>query len=108
MHRPEARHTEPDPLVDLHAHYLARSVVEEVRRGAFGPHVRAVDAGDATRFSFPATTSRPLPRGMTGLQDRIDHLDQCGIDIQVLATWIDMFGYDLPEETSAQYHTRIN
>ncbi len=45
---------------------------------------------------------------MMDLQERIRHLDQCEINIQVLSTWIDMFGYDLPEDVGIRYHTRIN
>ena len=95
-------------VVDLHAHYLAPSLVEHIRRGEFSPHVRVTGGPDRTRFLFPTTTSRLLLARMTDTRERIRHLDQCEIDIQVLSTWIDMFGYDLPEDVAVSYHTRMN
>ncbi|MGH9104171.1 MAG: amidohydrolase family protein [Acidimicrobiales bacterium] len=94
--------------IDLHAHYLAPSAVERIRRGEAAPHVRLDGAPDEPRFAFPTTTSRVVSERMTDLEDRIHHLDESGIAIQVLSTWIDMFGYDLPEEIAATYHTWIN
>jgi aminocarboxymuconate-semialdehyde decarboxylase len=98
----------PVETVDFHAHYLAPSVVEYIRGGSYRPHVLAIGNAEETRFQFPTTTSRPLTSRMMDLQERIRHLDQCEIDIQVLSTWIDMFGYDLPEDVGIRYHTRIN
>jgi len=94
--------------VDFHAHYLAPSVVEHIRGGIYAPHVRATGGMDDTCFQFPTTTSRMLTSKMIDIQERIRHLDQCEISIQVLSTWIDMFGYDLPEDIAVRYHTRIN
>jgi aminocarboxymuconate-semialdehyde decarboxylase len=45
---------------------------------------------------------------MTELTRRIQHLDACGIGVQVLSTWIDMFGYDLTEDVAVRYHREIN
>jgi aminocarboxymuconate-semialdehyde decarboxylase len=98
----------PGEIIDLHAHYLAPSVVSGIRAGAFGPQLRAAGPPERTRFEFPATLSRVLPPAMTDLAGRIAHLDACGIDVQVLSTWIDMFGYDLTEDTAARYHTQVN
>jgi aminocarboxymuconate-semialdehyde decarboxylase len=95
-------------LVDLHAHYLAPSVVADIRAGAFAGQVRAAGPPGQTRFKFPTSATRVLLPAMTDLDARIAHLDECGIDVQVLSTWIDMFGYDLAEDTAVRYHTRIN
>jgi len=97
-----------EEITDVHAHYLAPSVVEHIRRGAFGEHVQAAGGGDDVRFQFRTTASLPLFTRMTDTRERIRHLDQCGIDIQVLSTWIDMFGYDLPEDIAVSYHTAVN
>jgi aminocarboxymuconate-semialdehyde decarboxylase len=95
-------------LIDFHAHYLAPSLVERIQRGEFGPHLTATGQPGQTRFRFPETTSRSLFGAMTDIQERIRHLDECHITIQVLSTWIDMFGYDLPEDVATTYHTRVN
>lgn len=96
------------PITDMHAHYLAPSVVRRLRGGEAEPHIRVEDAGGSARFAFPSSVSRTLEPRMTGLADRLRHLDECGIDVQVLSTWIDMFGYDLPEDVAVRYHTWIN
>lgn len=95
-------------LIDFHAHYLAPDLVERIQAGEFGPHLTATGQPGLERFRFPTTTSRPLFGAMTDIPERIRHLDECGITIQVLSTWIDMFGYDLPEEMAVTYHTRVN
>jgi aminocarboxymuconate-semialdehyde decarboxylase len=97
-----------EQIIDVHAHYLSPSVVSLIRRGAFGGHVRAIGDGGEVRFRFRTTTSLPLFARMTDTRERLRHLDQCGIDVQVLSTWIDMFGYDLPEDTAVGYHTAVN
>lgn len=108
MTLPTADRSGATRVVDVHAHYLAPEVVAQLQDGRAAPHVTVREAGDDVRFGFPTTTSRVLDPKMSDLDNRIDHLDQCGIDVQILSTWIDMFGYDLPEEVAAEYHGWIN
>jgi aminocarboxymuconate-semialdehyde decarboxylase len=104
----DEEHPATMPITDLHAHYLAPSVIRRLRGGDAEPHIRVEDAGDSVRFAFPSSVSRTLEPRMADVVDRLRHLDECGIDIQVLSTWIDMFGYDLPEDVAVRYHTWIN
>jgi aminocarboxymuconate-semialdehyde decarboxylase len=94
--------------VDVHAHYLAPSVLDAIRSGEFEPHVRILDTPEGLRLKYPTTVSRPLPRGMADLDQRLVHLDERGLDAQVLSTWIDTFGYDLPEDVAVRYHAKLN
>jgi aminocarboxymuconate-semialdehyde decarboxylase len=94
--------------VDVHAHYLAPSVVEAISSGEFEPHVRILDSPEGLRLKFPTTVSRPLMPAMTDLDERLVHLDERGLDVQVLSPWIDTFGYDLPQEVAIQYHAKLN
>lgn len=93
---------------DMHAHFLAPSMVQRIRDGEFAPHLTLTEAGGQMRMMFPTGTSRVVMPTMLDLDLRIQHLDECGIDVQVLSTWIDMFGYDLPEEVAISFHTGIN
>ncbi|HEY7143658.1 MAG TPA: amidohydrolase family protein [Streptosporangiaceae bacterium] len=95
-------------IIDLHAHYLAPAVVAEIQAGAFRPHLSTAGLPGPARFQFPTTLSRPVFAAMTDISDRVSGLDRRGIGIQVLSTWIDMFGYDLPREVAVRYHTRVN
>jgi aminocarboxymuconate-semialdehyde decarboxylase len=96
------------PVVDVHAHHLAPSVVERLRAGDAAPHVRVTQDGGDVRFSFPTFTSRVMEPGMDDLDDRLRHMDEVGVDVQVLSTWIDMFGYDLPEDVAVRYSGWVN
>lgn len=96
------------PVVDVHAHYLAPSVIARLRAGEAGPQVRVSEEGGALRFAFPTFTSRAMVPGMDDLVDREAHLDRVGIEVQVLSTWIDMFGPDLPENVAVRFHDWIN
>jgi aminocarboxymuconate-semialdehyde decarboxylase len=93
---------------DLHAHYLAPSTIARIRAGEFTPEVSVSEEGSQPRFTFPTGTTRTMLPAMADLDARLHHLDECGIDVQVLSTWIDMFGYDLPEELAADFHRSIN
>lgn len=94
--------------VDVHAHYLAPSVLEAIRSGEFEPHVRILDTPEGLRLKYPTTVSRPMMPAMTDLEQRLVHLDERGLDVQVLSPWIDTFGYDLPEDVAIRYHGKLN
>lgn len=94
--------------IDVHAHYLAPSVVDAIRSGEFEPHVRIVESPQGPRLKYPTTVSRPIMPTMTDLEQRLVHLDERGLDVQVLSTWIDTFGYDLPEDVAVRYHAKLN
>lgn len=93
---------------DLHAHFVAPEVVDRIQRGELAPHVTAERSERGTRFSFPSGAGRLMPGRMTDLRERLAHMDAIGVDVQVLSTWIDVFGYDLPEEVAVAYHGHVN
>ncbi len=93
-------------IVDCHAHYLSPAVKTAVREGRW-PGQIAYDAASDT-FRFPTFRSRPTPPGMLDADHRIRHLDEIGVDRQILSTWIDMFGPDLEVETAVDYHHQVN
>lgn len=92
-------------IIDSHAHYVSPEVVSAVQAGDFGPHLVWEESG---RFQFPHSQSRPFFTQMTDLEQRMAHMDKLGVDIQVLSTWVDVFGYDLPQHTAEAYHRAIN
>ena len=93
-------------IVDCHAHYLPPAVKAAVQEGRWQGQI-AYDAGTDT-FGFPTFRSRPTPPGMLDVDQRIGHLDNIGVDQQILSTWIDMFGPDLAQETAVDYHRQVN
>lgn len=94
-------------VIDVHSHYLSRSVIERIAYGEIaGVGWQQSDRG--TRFTFPGFTSRPLPDRMDELVQRRIHMDEKGIDLQILSTWNDVYGYSLPEREAVSFHTVIN
>ncbi|HEY0247231.1 MAG TPA: amidohydrolase family protein [Gryllotalpicola sp.] len=93
---------------DLHAHYLAPSVLEAIRRGDLAPYIRLIDTPEGMRIAYPGSVTRVVGDRMVGLEHRIAHLDELGFEVQVLSPWIDTFGYELPEDVAVRYHTLLN
>lgn len=93
-------------VIDCHAHYLDASVIDAIRQGRWDSHLTYDTATKG--FSFPGFATRPLPRGMDDLSERLRHMDSLGVDIQLLSTWVDMLGPDLPETVAATYHRAVN
>lgn len=92
-------------VIDCHAHYVGPHVVAAVRSGKFGEALAWTEDG---RFRFPQTLSRPFLARMTDLEGRIEHMNILGISMQILSTWIDIYGYDLPEGINVEYHRLVN
>lgn len=93
-------------IIDVHAHYVSPDVVDAIATGQFGSDL----SYDQVRggFRFPSVETRPTPRGMTDLEARLRHMDERGVDMQVLSTWLDMLGPDLPENTARVFHRTVN
>jgi aminocarboxymuconate-semialdehyde decarboxylase len=94
--------------VDIHAHYVSPSLVKLVTDGNFAPELSVKKTNDTVSFSFPTKVSRPLFAKMTETSKRLEHMTELGIDTEVLSTWVDVYGYDLPRELAKIYHTSIN
>lgn len=93
-------------IIDIHAHYFDPAVMRAIETGQFAPnlHYNANHGG----FDFPGLSTRPTPPGMVDLQARLRHMDAIGVDMQLMSTWVDMLGPDLPEEPAAAFHRAIN
>ncbi len=94
--------------IDIHAHYVSPKLVEKVRSGSFSPELTVRQVEDSFAFNFPWGGSRKFLANMTDLERRIKHMDEISMDVEVLSTWADLYGYDLPKELLARYHTSIN
>ncbi len=96
-------------IIDAHAHFVPSSLLDELTSGRpLFPSVKvAVDGG--VRLSFAGNEAkRPIPAGMSTAEARRQWLVAHGIDKQVVGGWLDMFGYDLPAEESADWSRFLN
>jgi len=96
-------------IVDIHAHYVSPSLIEEARRngGKYGVSVQELDAGlQQLSFQHSGARLRPFLPELISLDARDGFFASTGIDVQVVSTWTDMCGDDLPQE-KAQAWTRL-
>ena len=85
-------------IIDCHAHLVPPALLPELlaRAGEF-PDVRLFEEAGSVGFSFAGgKPTRPVARGLTDVAARVAWMDKNGIDLQVVAGWVDMFGYELP------------
>jgi aminocarboxymuconate-semialdehyde decarboxylase len=97
-------------IIDAHAHLVPPSLLEELQdRATDFPAVAIAPKDGSVTFSFAGKkTTRPVSPGLTDLDKRIAWMDAQGIDRQVVAGWLDMFGNDLPAAEGAEWARTIN
>ena len=91
------------PVIDVHAHCIPadfRTWLEE--RGAdVGVGLQDTTRGRGAIFGDRETAG--MPDTATPLDRRLSEMDRMGIDIQVLAGWIDLTGYELEGAKAITY-----
>jgi len=97
-------------IIDAHAHLVPPALLDELRdRRTEFPSVTMTEKDGSLAFSFAGKPStRPVSPGLTNLAKRLSWMDENGIDRQVVAGWLDMFGNDLPAEEGAEWARTIN
>lgn len=84
-------------MVDVHAHHVGDEVVEQIREEGERYGIRLVGPAEAFRVQVGDRTSGlPLIRPLRDVDARLAWMDRAGIDVQVVAPWMDLAGYHLP------------
>lgn len=96
-------------IYDVHAHCVPSALIDllEADGHRFGIDVVEGDKGLGVVFNGRVTVG-PLRPFLTERAPRIEMMDRSGIDVQVLASWIDMTGYALEGPSGAAYSRRLN
>lgn len=84
-------------IIDFHAHLIPPKLIEAIRRngGAYGVESSGTDSAPAIRLEGSSWT-KPIPLPLSRITERLETLDRQGIDMQVMANWIDFSGYTMP------------
>ena len=93
------------PVIDVHAHLVPARLLDDLQRGALrfdGIEVVERDGGRALSFAGGAPT-RPVPPPLMDEERRRAWMDEQRIDVQVVAGWVDMYGYALPADEGAEW-----
>jgi aminocarboxymuconate-semialdehyde decarboxylase len=97
-------------IVDAHAHFVPPALLDDLKAQRHGfPSVKVTVANDNVVMSFGGDAAkRPVPAGMADVDGRRKWLKEQGIDKQVVAGWLDTFGYDIPAEEGADWNRYLN
>ena len=94
--------------IDSHAHIVPPALIDEARRSgpALGVSVEDTERGPALRFEG-LTHLRPVG-GLARLEPRLEWLEQQGLGLQILGSWLDIQGYTLPADNAATWARLFN
>ena len=84
------------------------SVVSAVKEDSSNFGIKLIRKGEEISFDFGGSLSRPFFGKMVDLDDRIKHMDASGIDVQILSTWVDIFGYSLKSDYLEKFSKLVN
>lgn len=97
-------------IIDCHGHLVPPGLVTAIRQkaGAF-PSIRVIEEGASIAFSFAGgKPTRPVSKPLTDVTGRAAWMDGQGIARQVVGTWLDMIGYEVPIEEGVRWSQLIN
>ncbi len=97
-------------IVDAHAHFVAPGIFARLKsqKNLF-PSVQLLEEGKGFRMSFAGRDpTRIIPARLYDPEHRKRWLDQQRIDHQVVACWLDLFGYELPADEAADWCRFLN
>jgi aminocarboxymuconate-semialdehyde decarboxylase len=97
--------------IDVHAHYVPPQLIDAVAAGGKDLGVRLVrsdGAPPALHFDYGFKVRPFFPRLIEPVRERRAWLDAQGIDLQIVGTWPDIFGYGLGVGACAAWHRMLN
>jgi aminocarboxymuconate-semialdehyde decarboxylase len=85
-------------IVDCHAHLVPPELLAAIRMDAAKfPNVRLIEDGGGLAMAFAGgKPTRPVSKPLSDIAGRVAWMAKQGIDKQVVGSWVDMFGYELP------------
>jgi aminocarboxymuconate-semialdehyde decarboxylase len=97
--------------VDVHAHYVPPQLLAAIadRGNDIGVSlVKSGDAAPALHFAYGFKVRPFFPRLVEPVAQRHAWLDEQGIDLQIVGTWPDIFGYGLARDACVAWHRMLN
>src|SRR5215475_684411 len=97
--------------IDIHAHYVPPQLIDAVATRGKDIGVRLVrsdGAPPALHFDYGFKVRPFFPRLIEPVGERRAWLDAQGIDLQIVGTWPDIFGYGLPAQACIAWHRMLN
>ena len=88
-------------IIDAHAHAIPPRFIDYLVAGgrtdaaAAMTGLSTVDSGRGLQVVFGDRTTAPLNPSLSDMNARVAWMDDVGIDVQILAGWIDLTGYEI-------------
>jgi aminocarboxymuconate-semialdehyde decarboxylase len=95
--------------IDVHAHCVPVGVIETLRAegGRYGIEISESDGRYAALIAGRVQT-RPIIPPLLDLPKRLTAMDATGVDVQLIASWIDLTAYALEPAAGARYARMFN
>jgi aminocarboxymuconate-semialdehyde decarboxylase len=98
--------------IDIHADYIPPRLVAAITDRGAGIGDRFLTANDgkppAIAFDYGFKVRPFLPQSVESAELRRASLDRQGLDRQLVATWLDIYGYGLARDACAAWHRMFN
>jgi aminocarboxymuconate-semialdehyde decarboxylase len=97
--------------IDIHAHYVPPELIDAIAARGKDIGVQLVQSSGATlalHFDYGFKVRPFFPRLVEPVGERLAWLDQQGIDVQIVGTWPDIFGYGLAADACVAWHRLLN
>ncbi len=97
--------------IDVHAHHIPPTVLERLKKdgASFGVEIaETAFEGPRLRFGEGLAPIRPILNELRDINDRKKRLQESLVDLQILSTWLDIVGYNLPVEKGCQWSRMLN
>jgi aminocarboxymuconate-semialdehyde decarboxylase len=98
--------------IDCHAHYVPPQLLAAISAKGkdIGVSLTPAAAGGtpALQFDYGFKVRPFFPRLVEPVAQRLAWMDEQHIDLQILGTWPDIFGYGLPREACLAWHRMLN
>lgn len=95
-------------ITDVHAHCIPSDFLAWLKQADPSTGIALVETSRGTAVEMGGrAVSQPLRDDLTDFDARIAAMDRQGVDVQVLAGWIDLTAYELPTDQAAAY-TRVH
>jgi aminocarboxymuconate-semialdehyde decarboxylase len=97
------------PVIDVHAHLVPQVLIDRLAKRP-APGVAMTDESGG-RFAFAlegAAPTRPLPPRLIDVDRRVTWMNEQGIDLQIVATWADIFGYAMEPGRGTEWSRILN
>jgi len=92
---------------DVHAHCVPRTLLLDLRDGK-SSGATASWYGDNCWFAIGSRAPKALPAGIDDVEKRLESMDEAGIDVQLLSTWMGVSACEFPADVAPTFARAFN